>query len=134
MTAHGTQKHRQKTAFCAFALAAFSCLLGLSFCLIKSPQSRADAYVVAAVTAMAAHNDIQAAQAALEAVRLDPMQLQGWQILSEMLHKRGDENAAAQARVIASRVQQNPAAVPPVYAMPAEFKLSLLALAETQIP
>ena len=134
MTANSTHKHRQKTAFCAFALAAFSCLLGLSFCLVKSPQSRADAYVAAAVNAMAAHEDNQAAQAALKAVRLDPMQPQGWQILSEMLHKRGDENAAAQARVIAARVQQNPATVPPVYAMPAEFKLSLLALTDTQIP
>lgn len=134
MNAHGTAKHRQRTAFFAFALAAFSCLLGLSFCLIKSPQSRAQAYVAAAVEAMAAHDHQQAAQAALEAVRLDPMQPQGWQILSEMLQKRGDENAAAQARLIVSRVQQNPAAIPPVYAMPAEFKLSLLALSETQIP
>ena len=134
MSAHSTAKHRQRTAFFAFALAAFSCLLGLSFCLVKSPQSRADAYVAAAVSAMASHNDAHATQAALQAVRLDPMQAQGWQILSEMLHKRGDENAAAQARVIAARVQQNPASVPPIYAMPAELKLSLLALSETQIP
>ena len=134
MSAHSTAKHRQRTAFFAFALAAFSCLLGLSFCLVKSPQSRAQVYIAGAVSAMAAHNDEQAAQAALKAVRLDPMQPQGWHILSEMLHKRGDENAAAQARVIAARVQQNPASVPPIYAMPAELKLSLLALSETQIP
>ena len=134
MTASGVQTQRHKTAFFAFALAAFSCLLGLSFCLVKSPQSRSQAYITAAIEAMAARDDHQAATAALEAVRLDPMQPQGWQILSEMLQKRGDDNAAAQARVIAARVQQNPASIPPVYAMPAEFKLSLLALAETKIP
>lgn len=134
MKAQRIKKHRQRTAFFAFALAAFSCLLGLSFCLIKSPQSRAQGYVAVAMEAMAAHNDMQAAQAALEAVRLDPMQPLGWQILSQMLQKRGDKNAAAQARTIAARVQQNPSATPPIYAMPAEFKLSLLALTETQIP
>ena len=133
MTAHGTQKHRQRTALFAFALAAFSCLLGLVFCLVKSPQSRAQAYVASAVEAMGAQNMEQAAQAALAAIHLDPMQPQGWQILSEMLQRRGDEAAAAQARMIALRVQQNPHVPPPVYAMPAEFKLSLLALAEAQI-
>ena len=134
MTAQRAQKHRHGTAFFAFAFAALACLLGLSFCLIKSPQSRAQLYVAAAVEAMQNSDDERAALAALEAVRLDPMQPQGWRILSEMLQKRGDRDAAAQARVIAARVQQNPASVPPVYAMPAEFKLSLLALAETRIP
>lgn len=133
MTAHGTTQHRQRTAFFAFALAAFSCVLGLSFCLIKSPQSRAQAYVAAAVQAMADHDDGTAAQAALNAVQLDPMQPQGWRILSDMLQRRGDETAAAQARIIAARVQQNPHMPPPVYAMPAAFKLSLMALVETHI-
>ena len=123
-----------KTAFCAFFLAAFSCALGLVFCLVKSPQARAGAYIAAAADAMDhGHADLAAASA-LEAVRLDPMRAQGWKILSVMLQQKGNVSAAAQARTIAFRVQQNPDDTAPIYAIPAEFKLSLLALSETQTP
>lgn len=134
MKPHGAAKHRHGTAIFAFAFALFSCVAGLSFCLVKSPQARAQAYLATAIKAMETQENERAALAALEAVRLDPMQPHGWRILSEMLHRKGEESAAVQARVIADRVQQNPVSIPPVYAMPAEFKLSLLALSETQIP
>ena len=130
----GRNPTSRRTAFCAFGLAVFSCLLGLSFCLLKSPQARSQAYLAAAVEAMDNNQPEQAAAAALQAVRLNPMLPEGWHLLSQMLQQKGDENAAAQARSIAARVQQNPRDSAPVYAMPAEFKLSLLALAETQIP
>jgi len=117
----------------AFFLAAFSCALGLSFCLIKSPQAKSEAYLAAAVTAMDQHQIAPAATAALEAVRLNPMAPQGWQILSRMLQQKGDLAAAKYAQSIAARLQQNPVGTDPVYAMPAEFKLSLLALAEPGI-
>jgi cytochrome c-type biogenesis protein CcmH/NrfG len=130
----GRPSRHRRTAFYAFALAAFSCVLGLSFCLLKSPQSRSQAYLAAAVEAMDNSRPEQAAAAALQAVRLNPMTPEGWHLLSQMLQQKGDEGAAAQARSIAARVQQNPRDAAPVYAMPAEFKLSLLALAETQTP
>lgn len=130
----GRISHHRRTAFCAFALATFSCILGLSFCLLKSPQARSHAYLAAAVEAMDKSQPEQAAAAVLQAVRLNPMLPEGWHLLSKMLQQKGDDNAAAQARSIAARVQQNPRDASPVYAMPAEFKLSLLALAETQTP
>lgn len=117
----------------AFLLVAFSCALGLSFCLIKSPQARSEAYLAAAVQAMEQNRIEPAASAALEAVRLNPMAPQGWQILSRLLQQKGNQPAAKYAQSIVSRLQQNPASSDPVYAMPAEFKLSLLALAEPDI-
>ena len=130
----GAQKSPSKQAFLAFFLAAFSCLLGLSFCLVKSPQARAQAYVAAAIEAMQDQRPHQAAAAALEAVRLDPMLPRGWQILSEVLQQTGDVGAAAQARSIAARVQHKPVDALPVYAAAADLRLSLLALADQQVP
>ena len=129
----GAQKPSAKRVFLAFFLAAFSCLLGLSFCLVKSPQSRAQAYVAAAFVAMQDHRPHQAIAAALEAVRLDPMLPQGWQILSQTLQQTGDNAGAAQARTIAARLQHKPVHAAPVYAAAADVRLSLLALAEQQV-
>lgn len=131
--AQGAQKPTSKTAFAAFFLVAFSCLFGLSFCLIKSPQARAEAYLATAVEALSQNLPEQAAQAAIEAVRLNPMLPQGWEILSKLLQQNGQDMAAAQAQSIAAKVQQNPSAAPVIYAMPAEFKLSLLALAQSPV-
>ncbi len=117
----------------AFLLVAFSCVLGLSFCLIKSPQARSEAYLATAVQAMEHNQTEPAASAALEAVRLNPMAPQGWRILSRLLQQKGNQAAAKYAQSIASRLQQNPDSSDPVYAMPAEFKLSLLALGEPGI-
>jgi len=115
----------------AFLLVAFSCALGLSFCLIKSPQARSEAYLAAALSAMDRHQTGTAASAALEGVRINPMTPEGWQILSRVLQQKGNQAAAKYAQSIAARLRQNPASIDPVYAMPAEFKLSLLALAES---
>ena len=51
-----------------------------------------------------------------------------------MLRASGRAEAALQAHKIALRLQQGPAAISPVYAMPAEFRLSQLAEGERQIP
>lgn len=130
----GAQKPPARRPYMAFALAAFSCALGLSFCLIKSPQSRAQAYVAAALEAASDHRPHQAAAAALEAVRLDPMLPQGWQILSDMLQQTGDTTGAVQARNIAARVQHNPQDAALVYAAAADLRLSLLVSSEIQVP
>lgn len=131
MDANRRKAQHRKRSFCAFALAALSCVLGLSFCLIKSPQARSEAYLAAAMQAYDSNQPEQAAASALQAVRLNPSAAKGWHLLSRMLQQKGDAHAARQAMVIASRLQQNPAGPDPVYAVPAELKLSLLALSET---
>ncbi len=133
MIAETGKKAGKGKAFSAFLLAAFSCVLGLSFCLLKSPQARGEAYLALAVEAMAENRFEEASAAALESVRLNPASPQGWQLISGMLQQKGDHEAAARARSIASKLQQNPRSMTPVYAMPAELKLSLLALPETEI-
>ncbi len=126
-------KTRRIRAFFAFSLALFSCVLGLVFCVVKSPQSRAEAYMALAAQAMTQQRPHDAAAAAMEAVRLNPAAPQGWQLLSRLLRDNGQSQAAKQALVIAARLQQNPEAAP-AYAMPAELRLSLLVLADTDRP
>lgn len=128
------QASSSRAAFYAFFLAAFSCALGLAFCLVKSPQARSDAYLAAAFEAEQNQRFEQAGLAAFEAVRLNPVSADAWRMLAKMLQQNGDKVAAAKARSIAARMQQNPAGASPVYAMPADFKLSLLALAEQGTP
>ncbi len=133
MTNIPRKKQRQARAYQAFALAALSCVLGLVFCLVKSPQARSEAYLSLAMEAMAQSRTPEAASAALEAVRLNPGAPDGWRLLSKMLQQNGQSHAARQALVIASHLQQNPDNASPLYAMPADLRLSLLALAETDV-
>jgi Tfp pilus assembly protein PilF len=100
----------------------------------KSPQARSEAYLAAALDAHDQSRPSDAAAAAMEAVRLNPAAPQGWKILSKMLQQNGQETAARQANVIASKLQHNPADTGPLYAMPAELKLSFLAAAQTDMP
>ena len=123
-------KSRRVRTVLAFSLALTSCFLGLVFCVVKSPQSRAEAYMALAAQAMTQSRPQEAAAAALEAVRLNPAAPQGWQLLSRLLRDNGQSQAAKQAMVIAARLQQNPDPAP-VYAMPAELRLSLLVLSDT---
>lgn len=127
-------KKRQARIFQAFLLASLSCALGLVFCMVKSPQARSEAYRGLAAQAMFERRIDDAAAAAMEAVRLNPAAPEGWTLLSELLRRNGQGHAAQQALAIASRLQNNPETIAPVYALPAELRLSLLALAETGGP
>lgn len=133
-TQSAAKRPASKMAYCAFFFALFSCGLGLFFCLAKSPQARAQAYLAQAAVAIEQGANPQAAAAALAAVRLNPSEARAWYLLSNLLQQKGDVYAASQARAIAARVQQNPSQPEPVYAQPAAFKLSLLALSETAHP
>jgi Tfp pilus assembly protein PilF len=121
-----TSPSANRTAFRAFCLAALSCVLGLGFCLIKSPQSRSEAYLAAALDQAGRQNIVQASSLAVEAVRLHPANVKGWTLLAELLQQKGDYEAARQARDIAVRMSRSPGHTDPLYAMPAELKLSLL--------
>lgn len=126
-----TERGKAKNiALYPFLLAAFSCVLGLSFCLIKSPQSQSRAYLGLAIAAMNNNQVEEATVAALESVRLNPSSPKGWEILSKMLQQKGQYRSAQQAMNIAGKLQHNE----PVYALPAEFKLSLLAESGTLVP
>lgn len=133
MCSDAKDKKRKAVAFRAFAFAFLSCALGLSFCLIKSPQARSEAYLAASVQAWESGRVEEAASAAVQSVRLNPSSAEGWKILSEMLQQKGNLQAAQQARTIAMKLEHDPAVVEPIYAMPAELRLSLLALADTDL-
>lgn len=130
MQHQGAKGKNRGVALHAFLFAMLSCALGLSFCFIKSPQSQSRIYLGLAVEAMNNHKAEEAAAAALESVRLNPSFLQGWKILSRTLEQAGNQNAARQALAIAGKLERNE----PVYALPAEFKLSLLADAGIETP
>lgn len=126
-------KKRKALAFRAFAFAFLSCALGLSFCLIKSPQAKSEAYLAAAMQAWNAGQADAAAEAAIRSVRLNPSSVEGWKILSGMLQQKGHHQAAQQAQIIAMTLQHDPGAAEPIYAMPAELRLSLLAFGDTDL-
>ncbi len=116
----------------AFLLAAFSCLLGVMFCLIKSPQARSEAYLSNAAEYLSQGQFQEASYAAVEAVRLNPSAPEGWYMISNMLQQKGNDEAAGKARQIAYRLQQNPTKSSPFYATPADLRFSLLALPEPE--
>lgn len=124
MTPQQTRKGRRTIPTLAYGFAMVSCVLGLSLCLIKSPQARSDSYL--ALSAQSADiND--AAAAAWEAARLNPSSAQAWSVLAGLLQQKGDVASAQKARFIASHLDPYAPDANPVYALPAELKLSLLA-------
>lgn len=116
----------RRTVFAAYALSATACIIGLVFCLIKSPQARSEAYVAAAVE-LAGEQRLQTAiTAAAEAVRLDPANKKGWNLLAALLQQNGDHRASLKASRMAARLGGEGTLPAPVYALPAALKLSYL--------
>lgn len=127
------RKKHQSRALCAFVFAVFSGLAGIGFTVIKSPQSRSDAYMALALESYEAQAYQAASVAAMEAVRLNPVSPEGWRLLSQALDQNGQSTASRKAAQIAARLQHNPNGPNPLYAMPAELKLSFLADAESGV-
>lgn len=121
-----TSQKRDPLTTTAFALAFVSCLFGLSLFLIKSPQAKSADYLVLSKQVLASDPDL-AASAAWEAARLNPSSSEAWDVLSQSLQQKGDRSAAQKAKVIAMRLHKNPHDKTPLYAMPAELRLSFLA-------
>lgn len=125
-------RHRSKHAYLmtslAFVLAIVAGTSGLMRCLVQSPQSRAADYLL--ISEQTLHsNPLYAASAAWEAARINPSSPQAWEMLSRTLQQNGDDIAALQAQKIAYRLQGG-GDPQPLYAMPAELRLSLLAHSE----
>lgn len=117
----------------AFLLAALSCALGLFFTLMKSPSARSDAYLATSIEYSQKSEPGRALTAAYKAVNLDPASLRAWQVLSRMLQESGQSYKARKAEQMALRLEKSGDNSLPVYAMPADFKLSLLAAEDTDI-
>ena len=132
----------------AFALAFFSAVMGLVFCLTKSPQAKSEAYMAAAIHAYEAKDSAAAFYAAFEAARQNPSMPQSWSLMSRVLAGNGEWQKAESARAIASLLQnkavstlafqpvQSPSALPLSYATtPATLRLSLLVpVSATEMP
>ena len=117
----------------AFALAFFSAVFGLAFCLTKSPQAKSEAYLAVAVHAYEKQDNQAALYAAMEAARYNPAGAQSWSLLASVLARRGEWQRAESALTLASRLQNRPVSVlslqpqtAPVYATPAALRLGFL--------
>lgn len=109
----------------AFGLAIFAGVAGVARCFVESPQAKADAYLQMSINAQYNDTDL-ALDAAMEAARHNPVSVQAWRQVSETLLQAGDETASRQALIIAKKLQHNPVDAAPIYAMPAELRLSFL--------
>lgn len=118
----------------AFFAGVLCCVLGLAFCLVQGPSSRASSYMELTGQALADNRPQDAVASAMMAVRYAPSDVNGWHILSQTLAQDGQQVAARQAERIARHLQQNPSADVPLYALPAELKLSLLAMDDAVTP
>jgi len=128
MTTRPKNTVRHPLTACAFGLAIVSCVLGLLLCVVKSPQAKSADYLL--LSRQALNNDPElASSAAWEAARLNPSSPEAWDILARSLDEKGDRDTAERARVIALRLHKNPGQSMPVYATPAQLRLSLLASA-----
>lgn len=121
-------RHAYLMTSLAFGLAMTAGLFGLMRCFVHSPQARAADYLAISAKALS-ENPLAAASAAWEAARLDPSSAKAWDMLAITLKQNGDELAARQAMRIAARLHQNDGRMDahPIYAMPAELRLSFLA-------
>ncbi len=116
-----------------YGMAGLSCVLGLLFCFMKSPQARADSYRALAVESFAA-SDLETAEYAVrESLRLDPRSLQNWQLYAFMLQHKGHQRQAARARAVVARLQGRDLNEP-LYATPADLKLSFLSGQDLLVP
>lgn len=124
--------HRSKQIYLmttlAFALAIVAGVFGLARCFVQSPQARAANYLAVSLQTIG-ENPLVAASAAWEAARIHPTSPQAWDMLARTLEQNGNDLAAVQAHKIAARLHAAPDRdLQPLYAMPAELRLSLLSL------
>lgn len=120
-------RHAYLLTSLAFGLAMVAGVAGLFRCFVQSPQARAADYLSISAQAFS-ENPLAAASAAWEAARLNPSSAKAWDMLAVTLRRNGDEIAARQASRIAARLHQHDGMETfPIYAMPAELRLSFLA-------
>ncbi|PZO86918.1 MAG: hypothetical protein DI626_05260 [Micavibrio aeruginosavorus] len=110
----------------AFVFCALSCLSGAFFMTVKSPQAQSAALSAQAVYAAKQGQADHAIETAFQAVLLNPGAVKGWTVLSSVLDARGFNSLSEEAQTIALSLQQKPDDAARVYAVPAEFRLSLM--------
>ncbi|GEM_PF-2902778 len=119
---------RGLAARAGLALAGFACLAGLVFCLMKSPEGRAQAYLALAYQAEGEGRRDDAASAAMMAARLNPSGIEAWGMLARLLREDGQNAAAGRAENIALMLQHGPARAMAEQEprIPAELRLGFL--------
>lgn len=121
-----TKRKRRFITCCAFILCLSCGTGGVFFSLIKSPQARAQSYHVLSLSLAAEGKDAEALAAMAQAVSLNPAAPALWHDYAGLLERGGRFHAARQALNIARRIEGGDD-VGPLYAMPAELRLSMLA-------
>ncbi len=116
----------------AYSLAIFACVVGLGRCFVQSPQAKAADYLLISSQTQL-NNPALAASAAWEAARLNPGSPEAWNMLASTLQQKGDAAASRQAHMMAVRLQKDPSDIQPLYAMPAELRLSFLAASDKDL-
>lgn len=114
----------------AFGFVFFSLFAGVFFCMVKSPDTLSKNYNALAQVAIAS-GDLAGAKAALvQSLKIHPTSKTSWRLMEDILKQEGDLHGARKAAKIASALENPATANTPLYAMPAELRLSLLAMAD----
>lgn len=114
----------------AACLCGATLLLGIVFCLVASPQTMAEKYTHQAVMAIEAGDYGLARTAMIAALRHDPLSVDSWKILSRVLEHSGRAQEAKTANAVIGHLTGAPISSDPLYAMPADLRLSFLAIAD----
>jgi cytochrome c-type biogenesis protein CcmH/NrfG len=117
----------------AFVMAFLCLLTGLAFCLLVPPHMMAAKHRAAGVAALSTARLADAESSLRLSLRKDPLSVEGWKILARILEQKGEVRNAQRALAVVAILEEGPAGVTPVYAMPAELKLSLLAMAASDV-
>jgi Tfp pilus assembly protein PilF len=135
MSAHSLNNIYRKNSVSklAFGFAFFSLVLGVCFCMVKSPSSLSRHYMGLAAQSLQLGDAAAAQQAIEESLKYNPTSKDGWKILSQILQQNGDGVRARRAMEIAHVLENNKHLSNPVYAMPAELRLSFLAVTDRDI-
>ncbi len=131
MSLGSSSGHAQNTL--VLRLAAFLCglslLLGVVFCVVASPKSLSQKYTARAVLALESRDYDSARLSMMSALRHDPVSADGWTIFARILEEGGHAQDARVAKGIAGHLMGASAKSNPLYATPADLRLSFLAIA-----
>lgn len=114
----------------ATGLCGVTLFFGVLFCLVASPKMMAEKYTHQAVMAIEAGEYDVARTAMLSALRYEPLSVPSWKILSRVLEQSGRVQEAKTANAVIGHLTGAPMSSDPLYAMPADLRLSFLAIAD----
>ena len=117
----------------AFGFVFFSLFAGVFFCMLKNPRALAQDYAKLATIALSYGDVVGAKAAAEQSLKQNPTARQGWEVMAKILLESGDSRGAQKAARIANALGHPAGAPNLLYAMPAELRLSFLAMSDKDI-